>query len=224
MTEDVKPHKSIAAALVAAQAEMGPALRVANNPHLNKKYADLASVMGACMDALHNHGICVIQPSGQDEHGHYVETVLLHTSGEKLACRVPMIFGKNDMQGYGSAMTYARRYGLMAMAGVAPEDDDGEGAKGNGPPSNNRSDKTDKTDKTPGIDPDRPSAATIAGAVSLMENAVSLNDLKRKWEKSLPLALQRVKEIADAKERRKTQLAAGDGGQSGPIFDDEVPY
>lgn len=217
MSEGTNPHKSITSALVAAQAEMGPALRVANNPHLNKKYADLASVMGACMDALHNHGICVIQPSGQDEHGHYVETVLLHTSGERLVCRVPMIFGKNDMQGYGSAMTYARRYGLMAMAGVAPEDDDGEGAKGGGRPSNTR---PDKTDKTPGIDPDRPSAATIAGAVSLMENAVSLDDLKRKWA-ALGKAVQVAPGVNDAKERRKTQLMAGDVGEA---IADEIPY
>jgi hypothetical protein len=57
-----------------------------------------------------------------------VQTVFLHMSGERLECRVPLIIGKNDMQGFGSAVTYARRYGLMAMAGIAPEDDDGNAA------------------------------------------------------------------------------------------------
>jgi hypothetical protein len=54
--------------------------------------------------------------------------VLLHVSGEELRSRVPLIIGKPDMQGFGSAVTYARRYGLMAMAGIAPEDDDGNAA------------------------------------------------------------------------------------------------
>ena len=65
----------------------------------------------------------------ENELGRFVETIMIHgESGEQLSCRVPLIVGKNDMQGYGSAVTYARRYGLMAMAGIAPEDDDGNAA------------------------------------------------------------------------------------------------
>jgi hypothetical protein len=118
----------IAAALAKAQTEMGKALKQANNPHFRSKYADLGNVMDACLPALNANGIAVIQPIGQDEHGTYVETVLLHVSGEELRSRVPLIIGKPDMQGFGSAVTYARRYGLMAMAGIAPEDDDGNAA------------------------------------------------------------------------------------------------
>ncbi len=121
--------KSIAAALVAAQMEMGKALKQSNNPHFRSKYADLGNVMDACIPALNKAGIAVIQPTVDDENGRYVETVLIHgDSGEQLKCRVPLIVQKNDMQGYGSAVTYARRYGLMAMAGIAPEDDDGNAA------------------------------------------------------------------------------------------------
>jgi len=122
---DTPKHESIAAALAAAQAEMGRAAKDSTNPHFRSKYADLGNVMDACMPALTRHGIAVYQPPGQDEHGMYIKTVLTHSSGESLECRVPLIIGKNDMQGYGSASTYARRYGLMAMAGIAPEDDDG---------------------------------------------------------------------------------------------------
>lgn len=122
-------NKTIAAALAAAQAKMGKALKSANNPHFKSKYADLASVVDACMPALNEVGIAVIQPTTDDETGRYVETVLIHgESGETLKCRVPLIVAKNDMQGYGSAVTYARRYGLMSMAGIAPEDDDGNRA------------------------------------------------------------------------------------------------
>jgi hypothetical protein len=122
-------HKTIASALAAAQMQMGKALKQSSNPHFKSKYADLGSVMDACMPALNAVGIAVIQPAGEDEFGRYVETRLIHgESGEMLTCRVPLIVNKNDMQGYGSAVTYARRYGLMAMAGIAPEDDDGNAA------------------------------------------------------------------------------------------------
>ena len=121
--------KSIATALAAAQINMGKALKQASNPHFRSKYADLGSVMDACLPALNERGIAVIQPTGENELGRFVETILIHgESGEQLSCRVPLIVGKNDMQGYGSAVTYARRYGLMAMAGIAPEDDDGNAA------------------------------------------------------------------------------------------------
>lgn len=130
MNERVKitEHKSIYAALAAAQSAMGPALKQAVNPAFKSKYADLASVMEACLPALTANGICVMQPTGEDEQGRYVKTILAHVSGETVECRVPLIVSKNDMQGYGSAVTYARRYGLMSMAGIAPEDDDGNAA------------------------------------------------------------------------------------------------
>ena len=122
-------HKGIYAALAAAQAEMGKAVKDTENPHFKSKYADLASVMDACMPALNKNGIAVIQPFVTDEiSGRAVKTILIHESGETLECTIPLIFGKNDMQGLGSAMTYGRRYGLMAMAGIAPEDDDGNAA------------------------------------------------------------------------------------------------
>lgn len=126
---DTKPdHKNIFAALAAAQMQMGKALKDSSNPAFKSKYADLASVMDACMAALNGNGIAVFQPTVDDESGRYVKTILAHVSGETLECRVPLIVQKNDMQGYGSAVTYARRYGLMSMAGIAPEDDDGNAA------------------------------------------------------------------------------------------------
>ena len=127
-------HKNVYAALAAAQAEMSKALKDSSNPAFKSKYADLASVMDACMPALGKHGIAVFQPTFDDETGRYVKTVFAHVSGEMIECRVPLIVNKNDMQGYGSAVTYARRYGLMGMAGIAPEDDDGNAAAKSPPP------------------------------------------------------------------------------------------
>lgn len=122
-------HGGIATALVAAQMEMGKAAKQSENSHFRSKYADLGNVMDACLPALNKHGIAVIQPTGESDAGRFVKTVLIHSeSGDKLECEVPLILQKNDMQGYGSAVTYARRYGLMTMAGIAPEDDDGNAA------------------------------------------------------------------------------------------------
>ena len=121
-------HKNIAAALAAAQAQMGKALKSANNPHFKSKYADLSSVVDATMPALNANGIAVIQPMQESETGRIVMTKFIHTSGEVLECAIPLIVAKNDMQGMGSAITYARRYGLMSLAGIAPEDDDGNAA------------------------------------------------------------------------------------------------
>jgi hypothetical protein len=139
MTEDVeaKPtFKGIATALASAQGEMSKAEKTANNAAFKGEgkpkgtaYATLSSVMDACMPALTSRGIAVIQPTGENEIGRYVKTILIHgNSGETLECTVPLIIGKQDMQGYGSAVTYARRYGLMSMAGIAPADDDGNAA------------------------------------------------------------------------------------------------
>lgn len=116
-------------ALVKAQKEMGAVVKNTTNPHLKSKYADLGAVLDACQTALHSNGFAIMQPCGKDEFGAYVDTVLAHESGETLSSRVYLVVGKNDMQGVGSAITYARRYGLLGMTGLAPEDDDGEATK-----------------------------------------------------------------------------------------------
>jgi len=121
--------KEIAAAFVKAQAAFGPALKTSNNPFFKSKYADLGNVIEAVIDALHANGIALVQCCHESETGVIVETVFVHESGEQMSCgkfHVPA--AKNDPQGYGSALTYARRYGLMAACGIAPEDDDGNAA------------------------------------------------------------------------------------------------
>lgn len=116
-------------ALAKAQTEMGRVLKNSENPHLKKKYADLGAVIDACFSALHTNGFAVMQPCGADERGQFVDTILAHASGELFTSRVYLIVDKQDMQRMGSAITYARRYGLLGMAGLAPEDDDGEATK-----------------------------------------------------------------------------------------------
>lgn len=117
----------LAPALVAAQKKMGAALKDAKNPFFKSKYADLNAVIDASVPTLNEEGIAVLQAvNGMD-----VETILLHESGEYVASCTPIVVAKqNDPQALGSAISYAKRYGLQAMAVLKAEDDDGEGAMG----------------------------------------------------------------------------------------------
>jgi hypothetical protein len=121
--------KEISAALVKAQKAFGPALKTSSNPHFRSKYADLSVCVEAVIDGLNNNGIFLMQPTHLCEDGVIVETLFIHESGEQMSAgKLHVPAGKQDPQGYGSALTYARRYALMAACGIAPEDDDGNGA------------------------------------------------------------------------------------------------
>jgi len=120
--------------MVKAQGEIEGAAKDKVNPHFKSRYADLSSIWEACKPALNGNGIAVLQSLAPSDGGTLaLETVLLHSSGEWLRGKAVVPLGKNDPQGFGSALTYARRYSLASMVGVCPEDDDGEGAQGRGP-------------------------------------------------------------------------------------------
>lgn len=113
-----------------AQKEFEPAKKDSLNPHFKSKYADLSNCIDAVKEALNNNGFGLIQTSHDYDGGVAVETVLYHKSGDCIksgVLRLPA--SKQDAQGYGSAMTYARRYSLLAVCGIAPEDDDANQAK-----------------------------------------------------------------------------------------------
>ena len=119
----------VASALVKAQKEFGPALKSSSNPHFKSRYADLAACVEAVVESLNNNGIALTQRVSPSDNGVIVETVFIHESGEIINCgQLHVPASKHDAQGYGSALTYARRYSLMAACGIAPEDDDGNAA------------------------------------------------------------------------------------------------
>jgi hypothetical protein len=121
--------QKIASALVKAQKSFGPALKSSTNPHFRSKYADLSACVEAVIDGLNENGIALIQIPHECESGVTVETLFIHESGETLSAgKLHVPASKQDAQGYGSALTYARRYSLMAACGIAPEDDDGNAA------------------------------------------------------------------------------------------------
>lgn len=122
-------HKNIHTALAAAQAEMGGVKKGSVNPAFKSRYADLADVVSAVSGPLNSQGVAFYHVPATVEGERVMRTVLAHgASGTTIECDVPLIVSKNDMQGYKSATTYAKRIGLESLTGIAPEDDDGNAA------------------------------------------------------------------------------------------------
>lgn len=128
----------IAAALLSSQRAMGNATKGSSNPFFKSKFADLNAIREACMPPLNENGITVLQGTTVWEGKPYVETTLLHESGEWLSSLTEIIAPKvNDPQAHGSGVSYARRYGLQSFLCIGAEDDDGEKAHGRGTVVNN---------------------------------------------------------------------------------------
>jgi hypothetical protein len=146
--------KNMYAAFIKAQQGFNKLVKDSTNPFYKSKYADLAGCFEAISESLHNNGIGIVQVTHPSDHGvtvesiakytnddgtsgenrtiHHgitVETILVHESGESISSGLLSVpANKQDPQGFGSALTYARRYSLMAVCGLAPEDDDGNAA------------------------------------------------------------------------------------------------
>lgn len=116
---------TLAQALLAFQADAPPIHLDATNPHFNSKFASLAGVVAAVRPALNRHGLVFSQPTTNLGGIPALRTTLIHApSGEQLDEVTPLVLAKNDPQGYGSALTYARRYSLLSILGLVGDDDD----------------------------------------------------------------------------------------------------
>lgn len=133
---------TIAEALAAAQAELTDPVKDSINPHFKSRYADLASILKAVRPVLARHGIAVTQTTGITDGGGVILITALMWRGESIVGRYPVNPVKADPQGFGSAMTYARRYALQAIVGVAADDDDDGNAASAPTPSAPRADVT----------------------------------------------------------------------------------
>lgn len=177
---------TLAAALVSAQKQFGPALKTSTNPHFRSKYADLSACVEAVIDALNANGIALMQQTRECTDGVTVETVFVHESGETLSSgplHVPAL--KSDPQAYGSALTYARRYSLMAACGIAPEDDDGNAASTGAAKQE----------------------AALDKAKAAIRSCSTMEELRTTWEK-IPKQLHRLCEAT--KDAQKQTIEAAD--------------
>lgn len=116
----------LAQALVAAQAEMKAVEPDAVNPHYKTKFVSLDNLIAKTRPVLNKHGLAIVQLPATNDHGLPVlRTILIHgPTGDRIMADSPLILGRNDMQGLGAAITYARRYAWAAALGIASEEDD----------------------------------------------------------------------------------------------------
>lgn len=214
MTEQTKitaQHKNIHCALAAAQLEFGTVTKGATNPAFKTRYADLSDVASVVIPALARHGVCVL---------HYLtgetlsamRTEFVHgESDTRVACDVPLLVDRQNMQGMKSATTYAKRIGLESLSGVAPEDDDGNAAAQAAPRRQEpRQSRTSDGD-------------AIAHACAALGAADSLDALKAIWT-DLPAAMKTAPQVIEAKEARKTALTAAKPATADTLAGDEIPY
>ena len=123
----MEKHKNVYVALAAAQLEFGSVTKGSVNPAFKSKYADLADVAAVVIPTLARHGVCVVHYISEDRNA--MRTEFIHGDSEtRVACDVPLLVDRQNMQGMKSATTYAKRIGLESLSGVAPEDDDGNAA------------------------------------------------------------------------------------------------
>lgn len=115
---------NVCKALAAAQGKLRKAVKDSTNPHFRSRYADLESVIEAMREPFASEGLSVVQ----SVYDGMLSTTIYHASGESISSTVPLFIPKQDMQGVGSAITYARRYGLAAACGISQTDDDGQSA------------------------------------------------------------------------------------------------
>ena len=117
--------KQIAKALVAFQADLKPVEKNATNPFFKNEYMTLSNIMTSIQPVLSKHKLAVIQMVTNLDGVSALSTMLVHESGETMQAEpMPLLLPKQDPQGQGSAITYARRYSLCAVLGIVADEDD----------------------------------------------------------------------------------------------------
>lgn len=194
----------LAKAFVAAQKATESIKKAATNPAFKSKYADLAHVVEGVIPALNDAGVGVLQFPSFDGELVGVTTTLLHESGASITATLHLRPTKSDPQGVGSAITYARRYSLLAITGSAPEDDDGNAASQKAPPPTQRA------------DPKPPTLADRAERlVATMKAVASVSEMDKAFNLAAALCAelsekdpQRLAEIEALRAAREEEFAA----------------
>ena len=189
----------LAAALSKAQGQFDHAKKDVKNEFFKSRYADLASVIDAAKKPLSDNGLSVVQSVDFNESGDsYLETILLHSSGQWINSRYLIKPMKSDPQAFGSAMTYARRYSFSAITGIAADDDDGNAASQGKPEAKK---ETKPAEPQP----------TIEELTTFIRRAKTLDELQKSWltltkpqQHALSAVKDEVKEnICHAEEQQK---------------------
>lgn len=183
----------LAKALSKAQADMSGAKKSSNNPFFKSKYADLKEVIECVKEPFADNGLSFVQFPISNDGFAGVETVIMHSSGEWISNEYMLKVSKNDPQGIGSAITYARRYALQAACGVPSEDDDGESAMG----------RSSKQKKAP--EPKPEPKQTKTEAIELLAAAEDFSKLVGAWNR-VSKENKKNEDVIGFKETRKKEL------------------
>lgn len=120
-------HKTLAEALLAAQAEMPAVERDQENPHFKSKFTSLDNLLAKARPVLNRHGLVLMQAPDLEDGAPVLRSIIMHSSGEVVAFAAPLKPAKEDPQGQGAAITYMRRYAAAAMLAIADQEDDDGG-------------------------------------------------------------------------------------------------
>jgi len=189
---------AIAGALAKAQASMGHAVKDRTNPHMRNKYATLVACIDAVRGPLSANGIALVQSGTYrpEDQTVVVTTMLLHASGQWLAADTSFApsalatkgASATDAQSIGSAITYGKRYGLMAMVGISSEDEDDDGNAASGRQAPTREQPSTVTGRAPDAKPAedlapkrRPNAAKAMRDLKLFDEAVAFFGPVDQW-------------------------------------------
>jgi len=172
----------VSSAVIAFQAEVEAVKKGADNPFFKSKYADLPSILAVIKPVLEKHSLGVVQSIEPIDNGLVCKTRIIHTSGEWIETGAYLTAEKQTPQGYGSATTYIRRYGIQSALGLSAEDDDAETAE---TPSRN------KTNRTP------VNAKVTAAQLKKIYSAASANGLPNEAAKELIYCVAGVESSKD---------------------------
>lgn len=128
----MKEYKTIHEAMLAAQMDFPLIKKTDKNPFFKSNYAGLPSILEVVLPIIHSHGLYICQSPVAEDGKVGVHTVISDGAGNQIKGSFTLPLAKNDPQGAGSAITYARRYALVSMLGLnVDEDDDANHASGN---------------------------------------------------------------------------------------------
>tara|TARA_Y100000310_G_scaffold83131_1_gene79807 strand:+ start:2088 stop:2750 length:663 start_codon:yes stop_codon:yes gene_type:complete len=218
MTMQSENIEAIAKAVATMQKSIKGVAKDGTNPHFSSSYATLAACWDACHDAAAENGIAIVQTTDVEDGNAYLYTTLAHESGQWMRGRLPLAYGGNNpMQALGSAITYARRYGLCAAVGLAPEDDDGNSAHDGKAASKANGDAKKAAPKAP--PPGVPAAsqdeadeyfAQLERAIGTAKTPKEVDDIAKASDKRLVAAMTEAQQhdLSAIKDAQKEALRA----------------